>query len=211
MSNLLNTGNIVQARIWCSDAEQASVNTVYYLCGFRSGFGPNDQDMADQLSTIVGPLIKPILYNGATYDGLTCQVINVTPMGLAAQSIQQTGAGTGGAIGMSRQTAAVCSWRTALAGPRYRGRMYLPFPSTSGDAGLGVPSGAYTTAAAALCNALFTFGTTTGGGFAIALTQVVYSRIPPTAATPIDNFLGLNKWGTIKKRGSFGKPNSSPF
>jgi hypothetical protein len=154
-----------------------------------------------------------MLYNGCQYRGCTVQLINVTPLPMAASSASGPHSGTGGTIGLPRQVACVGSWRTRLAGPRYRGRVYWPFAPVDADAGDGTPSTGYIADAAALMSALVAFSLAGTAPNTTAVTMVVRSRLPLPGGTttPINNFVGLSKWGTIKKRGSFGRANSSPI
>ncbi len=120
----------------------------------------------------------------------------------------------GGVIGGSElpgQTSGVISKQTILAGQKFRGRMYHPFPdSTYFDAGSGFPTAAYVTqlnafAADVLANVAV------GGPGVATLRYVVTHKDPVTGlytSTDIIGMRGRQQFGNQRRRGDYGQSNS---
>lgn len=213
MAVALAPSSIVQVRIWTTDSEQAAVNTIYYRCTDAGNLPyPTDEDMAAELDDIIKPALRNIIYSGATYNGLQLTVLGGTPQTATLNWPITGGGGLSGDVGMARQAAGLNTWTTIYSGSKYRGRTFWPFPAVSDDEGLGVPTALYQTHLAALLAGLFNYHVITGDSGGFLGTQIgVYSRKAPAPTfTPINNFIIRKKWATQKKRGSFGKANSSP-
>ena len=210
MATPLATGNIMTVRVWYRDAEQAAVNTFHWL--IQNGTtGPTDEDMANQIDTFLKPLMPAILYNDAEYRGVEVSFANVKPLPMPILVHTATVNGVAGAVGVPRNATCVGSWTTDFTGPRYRGRTYWPFAATASVAADGNPSGAYTTALATIHDALLNYTIVTGGSGSLACSMVVLSRVGGLTTKFIKSFKGLTKFGTMKKRGSFGKANVPPL
>lgn len=213
MSTVLETGDALLCKLWCTDNEQASVNSFTYLVGTVTG-GFTDQDVADGLqAALIASSFPAILYNGASFDGIQVYFRNRTPLPVPALSATGAVSGAGGATGMSRQTAGINTWLTNFAGPKFRGRTYWPFPPTSLDQIQGIPSTAYLVDLAIQTDALLAPSLTVGGRTA-ALTLQLAHRIPNElfyTFTPILFAHLRQKWATQRRRGSYGRPNVSPF
>jgi hypothetical protein len=210
MATPLATGNIMTVRVWYRDNEQAAVNTFHYL--IQNGTpGPTDEDMGNQIDTFLKPLMPLILYNGAEYRGVEISFANVKPLPMPILIHTATVMGTGGAVGIPRNASCVGSWVTDFTGPRYRGRTYWPFASTSHVQADGDPTPAYTGHLVDVMTALLDYAVVTGGAGSMACSLVVLSRVGGLTTKFIKTFKGLAKFGTMKKRGSFGKANVSPL
>lgn len=208
----LQTPDLIQVRAWSSDAEQAAVNTWYYnILGVPTGGVVTIFDFATAFDVVIETLYKSLLANTATYDGIQCVVINEVPLPRSVANVTSAGIGTGGAIGMARQTAGLLSWETLFAGPGKRGRTFFPFPSTSDDVGLGLPSNGYQVKMGTLANDMLFFENFTGASGGLALCELVLKSKPGFTTTPIEGFFPRPRWATQKKRGSFGRVNVSPI
>jgi len=207
----LASGNLVQVRVWCNQLEQSSVNTFYYRVGTVIGI-VTDQNLANQIDAVIAPLMKPILQNNADYQGVTAQILNATPRPIPVQSTSNAGPGTGGAVGLPRQACGFTRWLTDFAGPRNRGRTYWPFPGTASDQDQGVPSDAYLNDLTDLVSGLRTFDSVSGDdpGDSAGTVMVIHSQFVPSPV-PIRTGVSIRKWATQRKRGSFGRANSSPL
>lgn len=210
----LAVGNIVTFRIWCTDAEQASVNTLRYQVISQTGSGGTLLQAATAFDAGISAIMTTLLNNNAEYKGVQAYV-NQVPLPAPAVSTTGTGFGTGGANAMSRQTAGLIGWKTNFAGPAFRGRMYIPFPSTSEDAVGGVPSTVYTTDLDNFATALISFGTVGSGGNTSTLQFVIAHTVGKSGIRPAPSVIasgaGTGKWATQKRRGSYGRANSSPI
>lgn len=210
--------DVVEMRVWTSDAEQAAVNTHYLLVNSTTGGDVLDTDFANQQSTLLAPILKAMLPSVATYDGVQAKVLRSSAKFAAASSVIGAGPGTNGGVGMARQAAGLLSWTTRFSGPGARGRTFWPFPSASSNAGDGEPISDY-------INSLLTYGaawlTTTlmiNGIASAGVTFVLFHRatkaphpVTPQSTLPITSYIARGHWATMKKRGSYGRGNLSPL
>lgn len=150
---------------------------------------------------------------------LGCRVtFKVPPHGLnvlAGVAISDAvGSQTSGTAG--GQVAPIVSYKTAKAGPKFRGRTFMPFiPNVFVDKVTGGPTVTYQNT----CLQLFQIGTGVGGGAgvvvldgagdSIVLDQHLYNRAM-TLDTPVVDCQVREYLGTQKKRGDLGKLNP-PF
>lgn len=214
MAQRILPNDILTVRLWCQDSEQASVNTWYYKAGTDVGLGGDDAVAAGVLDGLFAPLIKPMINNNATYRGVTLQIHRVTSDYVAQVSTAHTGAGTGGAVSLPRQTAGLTGWKTALAGRAFRGRTYWPFPSASADVGDGSPTAAYVTLMTSMASAVLGVAFLGDGTNYTNVSMVLRAKPTkgvPWSTTPILQGIDSNFWATIRRRGSYGRANRSPI
>lgn len=210
MPYVIQNGDRLQVKAYCTDNSQTSVNTFYLLVTSIVSGALTDQLAINVIEAALAPLFKPILNNGASWDGATLRAANHVPLPVAAFSNANAGAGTGGAIGLPKQTCGLTSWRTDLAGPAFRGRTYWPFPSTDLNHFDGKP----TPAALALYDDIGAFFDTlasiTSGANQIDVDYVLWSK-RHLVTVPITSRIQENRWATQRKRGDYGRPNVPPF
>jgi hypothetical protein len=206
-------GNILTLRAWCTQGNQASVNTFHYRVDASSGLGCTTGEIADEFSTLIGTTMKGLLNNVAFYNGVQCYV-NQLPLPLPQDSTLSSGQGTGGATSLPPQSCGLTEWDTNFAGPANRGRTYWPFPSTAEDSTGGVPGASYISVLATfggllITHTLFgTLGNTCNVTFVLKHGKNKAGTIP--APSPIVNSTAIAKWATQKRRSAFGRPNVSP-
>lgn len=210
MAITLAPGDRLQFRIWCSDNEQASVNTVYYRVDSVTGASETDVAAAVFFDTQVAAAMKALLTTGVMYDGVQCRVANRLPLPVAQSGTVNAGVGTAGAPGLPRQSAGLLKFETDLAGPGARGRLYLPFPCAPDNETLGKPTAGYITRATALGTQLDNFTVIGSGPDTANVTWCVYSKVH-ARMQKITSFGVDLAWATMKKRGSFGRANVSPI
>lgn len=209
MPNLIEAGEILEMKVYCSDSEQASVNTFHYEALIITG-NITDQQVSDAFDSSVAVLWPNILANTAQKDGCSCRILNQVPA-VAAVLTGNAIVGTGGAVGAPRQGAPLLKFKTGEGGSRGRGRTYLPFMPAAGLAGNGNVSTTFEGEMGDILAALQGFGPITGSGPAsLTVRQVIYHRASRTS-TAIDDWSLSTKIATQKRRGSFGKANVSPF
>jgi hypothetical protein len=213
----LSVGDIFRARMWCTAGDQAAVNTIHGEVLSVTSAPVTDQDIANYLDAQLGPLYLPILSNLASYDGCQVQVITTPPFTSQKTANTHTAVGTAGAIGLPRQTSGLIRFQTDFSGKQYRGRWYLPFPSSSSDTGDGEVNPTYETNLANITGFFASTNFIPGVGVAaIAVAWVLIHSVPkklppaPTRTTQITSYSISSKWATQRKRGSFGRQNLSP-
>lgn len=206
-------GDLLKFSVWCTDGNQASVNTFWYACNTIVGTGVSDLTAAQEFEVGVAPLYKPNLNNNAVFNGVQCQIWRAGHPFIAQVSNALTGVGTGGAVSLPRQVTGLISWKTDKAGQKNRGRSYIPFYSTSSDVGDGTMNAGTQTNTLAIASFLTVLNTLgTGGNTSHLIFSLKHSApkgVQPLA-DPIISGSVKPLWATQRKRGSFGRPNVSP-
>jgi hypothetical protein len=209
MPQILAINDIIKAQYVCSDSEQVSINTVYYKVTAATGATVDVLHFATAFEVEIAPAIIPCIANTAEYQEVICQVVNPLPLKAREISHALSAPGTGGAVGQARQVAGLIAFYTDLAGPGFRGRNYVPFPSTAASQAYGVASTAYTTALNNLGSAINGFATASQGAGSVTVDHVLYKRAGQIA-TPVVRVVSRLFFATQKKRGSYGKANQVP-
>lgn len=210
MSSVLTLTSIVQVRMWCTLAEQASVNTFYYGVSAIATPGATTLSLIQQLDIAINVNVKSSLPSDAVYNGLQSRDITQVPLLLMDAVTTTAGPGTDVSAAMGRQLCGIGRLATRNAGPKYRGRMYFPFPPIDDDAVGGVPSNAYLAGLNTIFGSMINLSPVTGGGGSASVFLGVFHRASRTI-TPSTTFHAEPKWATQKRRGSFGRANASPI
>ncbi len=209
MSQVLAINDVIRAQIACVDSEQASINTVHYQV---TGVGVTPatlEDFAANWSALVAPKIKPMIYNGALFDGVVAQVISPLPLMARVLEDGDQGIGTAGAVGAPRQAAPLIRFQTDFAGPGFRGRNYLPFLSSSHVIGYGYASPTYVALALVLSEAMRNFTAVSNGGRTATVRLGLWKRAG-SIFTPVVSTSAGPDLATQKRRGTYGRPNLPP-
>jgi hypothetical protein len=209
MATIVNN-DIWELRVWSLLGEQVGVNTFHWRASAVAA-APTDAQSASHFDALIDTEYKAILNNVAAYRGVTFQRVFPLPRTRAAIATTGAGVGTGGASPLPKQVAGVITWLTPFAGPAFRGRSYLPFPSEEHNTSNGVPQAAYTTACNTLATLLITPQTVLGGpGQTVTWTRVL-ANLLDNIYIEVDGFLSRPRWATQKKRGDYGQRNISPI
>jgi hypothetical protein len=115
----------------------------------------------------------------------------------------------GGGNTLPGQVAANVTLKTAFAGTRYRGRVYLPFVSDRyNDPANNIPTAAYALLAIPMAVGLAGAVIITGLSGSGILRPVIWHRATQTYDAVTD-FTVQMRWSTQKRRGDYGKVNPS--
>jgi len=205
MANLA-VGDLCQVAFIMRADDQVGINLRHFRVTGVSGVGMTDQQMADNLEALMAPLYKPLIGNEAEWKGVELKRISPLPAPNLVFSIANAGAGTGGASLMGRQMAGVVGFQSVLAGPANRGRIYVPFPSTTMTTTDGHPSLAYKANLSLLAAEI------TGAkvkGTAPNTVNIIWCirHAPGFTTTDLVTYQVRGSWGTQKRRGDYGRPN----
>jgi hypothetical protein len=219
MPTALILGDLVQVRVWCSEAEQASVNSIWYSVAALGASPITNQDVADLRTIDLGPVYKPALQNNAIYNGVQVIVYSgVLPFPQKLAPVfnnSNAGPGTAGTPGLPRQVAGLIGFATAMPGPANRGRLYVPFPAAVDNVSPGQPSAAYLTLIVNIANFMNTGLAFSVGGRTGTLVRIIQHKKNKAGdlplPTPVTGSSVSIKWATQRKRGSFGRANISPI
>ncbi len=210
MSILLANGYVCKVQAWAVDAGQAAVNTWYYRVVSVGAPAATDADLAQSFETNIASSYKAIISARATFRGVLAQIILPQPPSIPQVSNALAGVGTDGPDALPKQVSALTSWKTALAGQAYRGRTYWPFASTNANTSNdGLPTSAYLTKVTTLSNFVLNYTAVSVGGRTATVKMVLYHRAL-LGSTDIIAGTIRTEWATQRKRGGFGRLNTSP-
>jgi hypothetical protein len=99
---------------------------------------------------------------------------------------------------------------TAYAGRAYRGRIYVPFPTTAYFGPLGEMATAYVTAQIAYANAISGFNTATVSGRTATFNLIIWHRGPRNFTYVASSFIHA-MIATQRRRGDYGKSRQPPI
>lgn len=214
----LATNDLVSLRVWCRDEEQAAVNTLWFWALPVIGT-ISDATVAAFFDAMMAPLYKLLISNVASYLGVEVQLRRGSPSVPSQPALSGLfpDTGSGGANALPRQVTGLLSFRTATAGPAFRGRIFLPFPSTAGSTTQGEPTAPYISAIEDLRDALIPFmgdgDTIVGGSGSANLILIVRHRglAYPADRTIVESGVARTAFGTQRRRGTLGEANKAPF
>jgi hypothetical protein len=207
----MDVGDIVQLRIYCKKADQASVNVRHYLTTAKAGSGTTIGLFLSALETAGLPAdMKALINEDAAYMGIDGQVIFPTLL-VPLQSNVASGFGDTAGDPLPSQTSGIITLRTTLGGRANRGRFYIPFPTETDNDTTGKPTSTYVAAAQTLADTLKASLVNVGaGGNTNSFAPVILHRDTMTT-TAITDATAQQKWATQRRRGAFGRPNVTPF
>jgi hypothetical protein len=210
MTANLITGHIWQVRIYCKSTDQVAINVLHYQVTAQTGTLKTDGDLAARMDAVFGPVYQPVLGSAAEYRGVGVQ--RISPIPPTVEVLENIQADVGGGAGdlLPRQVCGLITKRTLLAGRRYRGRAYIPFPSEGLNDTDGTPTGAYLTNLLAVANAMEAPVVVGVAPNETTLTPIIWHR----ATSDFDVIVECttnDKWATQRRRGSYGRTNTSPI
>ena len=211
--------DILEVRVVCFQQDQVGINVYHHKVTAVLGAGLSQGQLAQSIDGILAPLYKAAICNLATYRGIAVQKLRPVPRPPAEFTIGNTAVGTGGATLMPRQTCGLIACFTNLAGPRYRGRAYIPFPSAQFQtASADAPTPAYIALLNPIASNVYQSVTYFSGVNQVTLKPVLFNRAivaprppQPETTTDIVNAAVRPLWATQRRRGDYGRTNFSPF
>lgn len=217
----LTVGQLCKARIWTRlpAAQQAAVNTLWYIVAAAGSPPATDLDLAQQLDGNIQALYKAMMTNAAEYRGVQVQICDPTPPNhaLFVEANTNANAGAGGIAGaiLPHQTCGLISFQTLNPGQAGRGRFYTAFPAAASDSGGGSPNATYITDLTTLAGLVDSGQIISVSGRTATLVRIIRhgknkaGTFP--APSPIATSSVSDAWATQRRRGSFGRTNKSPI
>lgn len=199
-------GDVLQARFESVQGNQAAENIRQFRVSAEVAPVPTYGDVASGLGGIIGPELRALMSSSATYRGCAVRRISPLPLTLEQMSTNQAGVGAIAGDPLPPQVSGIVTLRTAMAGRRFRGRFYVPFPAESDNTSGHIPSSGYLSALINLQNSLALATVITVGLGSITVIPVIWSR---RFRTTTDITLGVARaiWATQRRRGDYGRPN----
>lgn len=208
MATPLVLNSILQARIITTLDAQTAYNVSHWKVTLSTGTGVTPLEAITQLRTNLLTAWPAILATLCSWRGIGGQQATVPKD--AETFIAGPIAGNSGGVPLPKQVCGVLSFYDGFAGRKHRGRAYLPFPSQSDNTTDGVPTAGYLTRAGAVMTVLSSSLAVIGAGGTAALGPCIFHRLTQTADL-IQRQVVRTIWGTQRKRGDYGRTNSSPI
>ncbi len=202
-------GEAVITRVYCKNYDQIAVNVLHYVR--EPGVGPavTSVDYAGVVNSVLSSLYAAVMPTSAEYRGVGVQLLpvgGITPV----EYYPAPNPGIVAGESLPKQVSGVIALRSTVGGRSGRGRVYVGFPSEADNESAGKPSVSYVQRLQALADALnspLTVPDINGTGQVFSLH--VYSRLLAFLAD-VTQVVARDRWGTQRRRGDFGKINTSP-
>jgi len=206
----LSAGDKMEVVFYCRANGQNGLIVRHFSVTNVLGTGANQQQVADRIDAVVGPLLADCISTHASYMGVRVKRITPNP---TDDNTAKAEAQVGGLLGdlFSTQSAAVVSIRTGDAGRSKRGRCYVPFPSENANDEAGHPEEDYLALVAAFAGAItqpIVVNPTLGNS--LDLLPVIYSR-KLNQFYPITEFRLRKEWGTQRRRSQINRGDQEPI
>jgi hypothetical protein len=210
---VLQPGDVLRLRVCCYDTAsmQLGMNVLYYRITSIVGGLTYLEDAADAFQSFVSMTQLPaLLASSASFVG--CMVARIKPDDTRTNDFLSTADPVEGTSGdpLPDQTAGIWSFYRNRPGRMARGRNYIPFPSEDDNIpGFHVPSNAYLTNLTNYISAMSPTITVPVKTHSIVCEHVIHGKL--TGEDPVIRSRARAKWGTQRRRGSYGAANVNPF
>lgn len=205
----LNVIDRISVQIGTFATNQAGINTTHWKVFGMVGEVTLDE-VVDSFDEALSDLYKPLMANTASFYGIRGQRYSPGEKTVAVVSAENIGPGTAGASLLPTQTCGIVSTYSQLAGSGNRGRLFVPFPSEAdNDDGTGLPTAGYKARLQNLADFLGATQQFLYGARSITLKPVIRHSGSVTDIE-ISGAIGKQKWGTQRRRGSYGQANTYP-
>lgn len=202
-------GEIWELRVACYTLTQASANTFHYKVTALTGT-VTDTYAANMIDNAIAAAWKAVMSSDASYRGCSLQRRFPLPRTRPAIDVSNDGLGTSLGESLPGQVSGIIGWTTDFAGPQYRGRTYVPFPSELFNESPALPTDAYVTLLDSLGEIMDGPFIIVDGANTLTLTRVLFNRASG-ASVVVTGKVSRKKWATQMRRGSYGKQNARPF
>jgi len=204
MATALVANDILEVRAQCLSGNQVAVNVLHYLVTSVSAGPVSDQQTADALSLVLGNAYTAYLSNESEYLGIRLQKVAPGVKYTYVVSDIAAGAGEVASQPLPSQACGAIVKLSSDAARRFRGLVFLPYPTEEMNEEPGVPNAAGIAAMSAWANAVLVEIALAIGGSAITLEPVIYSFgdgiVAPETRSIVDWRI-QDWWITHKSRG----------
>lgn len=209
MAVSLVVGDIVEVKLIARCGGQYSINTLHYQCNSLSGTGATDVNALTAIDDDLSGPFKNAISADAFLLGTQLQVIKPTRYQFIFTSANSGGGDLAGDV-LPRQTSGLIRKVGNLAGKRYQGRMYVPFPTEPYNSPSGHPITDYVDLLNTLGSHLIATVTAGGGGNTASLIPRIFHRSDDTT-TGISTYRGVSEWATQRRRADIRGGDRPPF
>lgn len=198
--------DILEVKLFTEFEDQLGVNVIHTKVIAVAGTGADFSAALTYLWSTYRPHWRALVNNNCRVARISIQKVFPLPRGAAAYDDTSATDGTGGADPIPAQVSGIITRFTALAGRKYRGRVYIPFPATVFNATDDTPSAAYVTALDLFADDITGTDEIGAGGNTFQMQSCIFHRADNTS-TPTLNWRSNKKWATQRRRGNYGQPN----
>lgn|SRR5215471_5299434 len=203
-------GDIYKVRFLCLSTSQTSMNVTHWSSTAETGLGALPSLIAQTMSTTFNAAYKALMAAAAQFRGVGVQRIFPGQAGVESTDVSQIGIGTAGTPPMAPQVCGLISFLSPFAGKHNRGRLYVPFPSSTDGGTTDAPVATYLTRLDTL-RGLFLQPLTVGsGGNTTTLALGIYNRVTH-AITTVTGSKSNGFWKTQRRRAVGAKGDTIPF
>lgn len=197
-------GDVVRVKVYCSFQDQIAINVRHIKATFDVTGGAELFEVAAQISGTLAGDYKALMVVGARFRGVGCQRVLPAPLSIEEFSAAGAGEGERDSDPLPTQTCGLVSLRTPLAGPRFRGRNYIPFPAEVDNEADGKPSDGYILGLSVIGGFWIAPHTTVGGSGSTTWR----AALNPLGVASFINFQApRDGWATQRRRSFFGAAN----
>lgn len=210
-------GDVLEVRNVCLNSfhDQIGVNVLHYRVIAQGSFTPTLAEIATNLRGDFEPLYQLTLANEARYSGVG--VKNMAPVATEEHVASVAGVfGTSGLNEMPSQVSYLVGIKTGFAGPGHRGRIYVPFPSTTLVDSQGNMNAAGITAIQLWAAGMPLTKTIVSGVNSVTIQLCILRRVQgglPLVPPQSDLAVSVHprfKFATQRRRGDYGRINPLP-
>jgi hypothetical protein len=201
--------DVFTVRVACHTPNQVGINTLYYRVTDVAAGNLPASEVAEFFTTRFKPLWRECLSSNATFRGTSVQRVEPQPKSIPVPFVNPD---PGLFLGdkLPGQVSGIITTQTIFAGRRFRGRLYIPFPSEDANSATGLVHPNYVTALDDLADGLgpqIFIVTPSGSG---TVRHVLYHR-DADSYTDIASYVARDRWATQRRRGHYGALNQPPF
>lgn len=206
--DLVNDVARVTIAAYYSDAQVEETN-IHYRCSIAGGADTRSLLGAAVYGYFVGNYAAVMSVNSTLYGWKVSTINLVPPPNPVFLTDESIGIEAGNYV--PTQARPILRLRTAQAGRKYRGRMFLFSPGVGYISLAGFPTVALNTVIDALGTALVANQVVGGSTWEAVIAHLVPAAPLATTTTPVTQGISSRLFGTIRKSGNTGKTNNTPW
>lgn len=203
-------GDIVRVTIaWQYPDQQVLENNIAYRCSAAAAVDSRGA-LGNAVRTIFLSVWLPHVSNQVNLYGYKVSALNKMPSPAPVTGVIVTmGVGTSGI--MPTQARPLLKLRTALAGRKYRGRLFLPTPILDDITASGYPTAGLNTDTGLIGTGIINPISVSGSTWTAVIAHLVKGNPLATTTTDITSAIPAGLFGTMRKSGNTGRINATPW
>jgi len=203
--------DILEVNIYCILQNQISVNVRHFrVFNMAPGEDFSDLDVAAAAAEEFSTLYAPVIATPCHFRGVRVRRIHPTETAWV-QNVAFDTAGSAGADIMPKQVAGLISLKSNVPGRAGLGRVYMPFPAEQSNDTDATPTATYITNLAAVAAKFVQLNVANPTPAVMQMEGLVLNRAVPPDSGIIILATAQDKWATQRRRGDYGRINTSPI